>query len=273
MIEVICKTETEIKACLFTQNIAVLMTGVFALSFSGTETPYFILKGDAKLSIEARDSSQPRIVARGSSQPHIEARESSQPHIVARDSSQPRIEAWGSSQPHIEARESSQPHIEASMACQLNIKGAVTGKVHAKTAVTIHGKKSKIIGGKKLFLDLSTPKAWCEYYGIQIKGQKALLFKGLRSDFKSARNGDYTPGTIPICEDWDGGKLECGKGYHLSPHPQMTKEFCTPEKFVAGWVSFKDMAVHPDGDCPQKCKIHKYAEPVWECDEHGERVA
>jgi hypothetical protein len=103
-------------------------------------------------------------------------------------------------------------------------------------------------------------------------GGKALLFKGVLASFKSERGGDYMPGTIPICADWDGGALECGCGYHLSPHPKMTFEFCNTEKFVAGWVNFSDMAVHPNGEYPQKCKIHKYAEPVWECDEDGNPV-
>ena len=69
----------------------------------------------------------------------------------------------------------------------------------------------------------------------------------MKSNYKSERGGDYTPGTTPVCDDWDGGKIECGKGYHLSPHLMMTKEFCRPDKFIAGWVSLSDMAVHPDG--------------------------
>jgi hypothetical protein len=177
-----------------------------------------------------------------------------------------------SSQPSIEARESSQPSIEASIYCQIVIRGKIKGTAHAKTAITCFGQTCDIDGGNVLFVDISTPQKWCEYYGLKIDMDKALLFKGLNKNFKSERGGDYTPGTIPVCADWDGGEIECGAGYHVSPHPQMTKEFCTAEKFVAGWVNFADMAVHPNGQYPQKCKIHKYASPVWECDENGDPV-
>ena len=146
------------------------------------------------------------------------------------------------------------------------------GRVHKSTTVNVFGKKTTLKGGVKKFVILDTPKAWCEYYGVTIKAGKALLFKGVKEDFRSDRGGDYSPGSIPVCTDWDGGVIECGNGYHLSPHPQMTKEFCTPIKYIAGWVKLTDMAIHPDGVYPQKCKIHKYAAPVWECDVSGNPV-
>jgi hypothetical protein len=148
----------------------------------------------------------------------------------------------------------------------------VSGKLHPETAVNIYGTSSKIEGGRQLFIQINTPELWCEYYDVEVLNGRALLFKGVKDGFRSDRGGDYTPGTIPICPDWDGGEIECGKGYHLSPHPQMTKEFCTPTHFIAGWVNLSDMAVHEDGQYPQKCKIHKYAAPVWECDVDGKPI-
>lgn len=159
------------------------------------------------------------------------------------------------------------------MYCQLNIRGNVTGKAHPLTAINYWGALGHIEGGRALVIDLSTPQKWCEFYGVKVEDGKALLFKGVKSDFKSERGGNYTPGTTPICDEWDGGERECGEGYHVSPSPVMTKEFCTPEKFIAGWVNLADMAVHPNGDYPQKCKIHRYAGPVWECDIDGNPVS
>ena len=241
--EIECKTQAELEAAIGGTKTIVLVAGIFSLVLNGIQSPNFILKGSVALSI----------VAWGSSQPHIEA--------------------WGSSQPHIVARENSQPHIVASMNVQLQIRGNVSGTANKLTAINVWGaKKSKIKGGRQLQIRLNTPKLWCDYYGVEIKNGKALLFKGLNSNFKSERGGDYAPGTIPICGDWDGGKIECGRGYHVSPSPRHTHEFCTPKKYVAGWVKLADMAVHEDGDYPQKCKIHKYASPVWECDADGNLV-
>ncbi|MFO0919463.1 MAG: hypothetical protein U0872_14280 [Planctomycetaceae bacterium] len=65
----------------------------------------------------------------------------------------------------------------------------------------------------------------------------------------------YTPGSVPVAPDWDGGEKECGGGLHFSPHPVMTEEFISdPKRFCACPVLLSDIAVHPDGYSPQKVK-------------------
>jgi hypothetical protein len=226
--------------------------------------------------VVAWESSQPHVEAWGSSQPHVVARESSQPHVVAWGSSQPHVEAWGSSQPHVEAWGSSQPHVEAAGYVQLSLRGAVTGKAGKDVAVLKHGTKVKLKGGKHTQVVVKTARQWCDYYGVRVKDGVATLYKGLAEDFTaSPTHGSflYKPGTKPVAPDWDGGNQECGRGLHFSPHPKMTLEFRSDaKKFVACPVALKDIAVHPDGTYPQKCKARGCCAPIWECDINGNRI-
>ena len=100
-----------------------------------------------------------------------------------------------------------------------------------------------------------------------------VLYKGVGTDYKSIRGGDYTPGTKPEAYDWDGGKQECGRGLHFSPSPMHTLEFnsCV-KKFIACPVKAKDIVIHPDGQFPQKVKAKCCCAPVWEVDIDGNRI-
>ena len=279
-------TQSEFDAAVLGKKGVLLTTGAFVLVIHAT-APVITLEGSASLRIEHRQESS-RVVAWGSSS--VEARESSSveawgssrvvawesSRVVARESSS--VVARGSSS--VEARESSS--VEAWESSSVEARGDVFIRLYS--ARIIKASASVLIKDqrrKKTPIDNATvipavvwktAAEWCDYYGVEVKDGAALLFKGVKSNYKSERGGDYTPGTTPVCDDWDGGKIECGKGYHLSPHLMMTKEFCRPDKFIAGWVSLSDMAVHPDGKYPQKCKIHKYTSPVWECDIDGKPV-
>lgn len=81
------------------------------------------------------------------------------------------------------------------------------------------------------------------------------------------------PRSVPAAPDWDGGNRECGGGLHFSPHPRMTSEFHSEAKhFLACPVALADMAVHPDGQYPQKCKAAKCCAPVYEVDIDGRPI-
>lgn len=43
-------------------------------------------------------------------------------------------------------------------------------------------------------------------------------------------------------------------------------------RFIACPVAFAEMAVHPDGQYPQKCKARRLAAPGWEVDIDGNPV-
>jgi hypothetical protein len=157
---------------------------------------------------------------------------------------------------------------------QLSIHGAVQVVATALVAIAIHGCGASVTGGNQTIAPkIDTAERWCEHYGVKIEGDRAILYKGLKEDFTSPHGMSYSPGSIPVATDWDGGKKECGGGLHFSPHPVMTEEFIDdPKRFCACPVLLSDISVHPDGEFPQKVKARGCCAPVWEVDQDGEPV-
>ena len=220
--------------------------------------------------VEARGSSH--VEARGSSHveawesSHVEARESS--HVVAWESS--HVEAWGSS--HVEARGSS--HVEADGAASLRVFDRVSGKAGRQVVIQKHSKLTKIDGGIQIDVELPTTAAdWCAWHGVKVVDGVAMVYKCVNDDFRSARGGDYTPGTIPAATDWDGGAKECGGGYHFSPSAAATRQFASGPKFLACPVALTDMrAPKLDDSYANKIKAAKCCGPVVEVDIYGKPV-
>ena len=147
-------------------------------------------------------------------------------------------------------------------------------KAIASPLVSVHlhsGAKCK--GGVQIEVKQpSTPQEWCEWYGAEIHGGDAILFKAVSDDYCSPKGAVYAPGTETVAEDWDGGKEECGGGLHFSPHPVAALKFNeSATKFVACLVPLDSIAVHHEGSYPEKVK----AERCWnwyECDRNGKRI-
>jgi hypothetical protein len=137
----------------------------------------------------------------------------------------------------------------------VRVYAALKVKCSSSVVIINHG-DTKIEGGHQVKATKpKTVRQWCSFWGVKVTKTVAIVFKGVNDDWKSPRGADYTPGTSPIAEDWDGGKQECGKGLHFSPCPSMTLEFhSTAKKFVACPIKLKDIAVHPEGSYPQKIK-------------------
>lgn len=125
-------------------------------------------------------------------------------------------------------------------------------------------------------VDVSTPKKWCEYYGVEYDDTYALVFKAVGPNFATTQRGfAYVPGTTPSAPDWDGGEQECGRGLHFSPSPGHAEYFhdsLVTVRFVACPVLLTEVAVHPDGDYPEKVKAPRVALPCWEVDRGGKPV-
>ncbi len=123
----------------------------------------------------------------------------------------------------------------------------------------------------------SAPKdaaGWCEEYSVEVKDGVAVLYKGLGEDFHSGHGTDYTPGTIPVASDWDGGLHECGGGLHFSPCPDMTLQFASDaKKFVACPVALADMrAPQASDNYPGKIKARGCCAPTYEVDRAGNPI-
>ena len=207
--------------------------------------------------------------------PDADVRVSSGDVTLVVNDSQPRVVAYGSSQPRVVAYGSSQPRVEAYDSSQLSVTGRVSGSATPQVAVLIEGEAPEIAGGQQTRVMRSTVEQWCAYYGVPIRDGVVTLFKAVGDDFYTVGNYRfaYLPGTTPVAPDWDGGKAECGGGLHFSPRPRAALKFAREAtRFVACPVAVSDLAVHPNGNYPEKVKAKGCCAPVWECDEDGEAV-
>jgi len=265
-------TQTELDAVIKAGNIAVCVSGYFVLWGSS----YAVLRGSSHAELRGssyavlRDSSHAELW--GSS--HSELRDSS--HAELWDSSHAELwgsshaELWGSS--HAVLQDSS--HAEAFGNVFIRLFSCLKIKAGRHVVIIDHGEnKSKITGG--IIIKAYKPKTalqWCLHWGVKAEKKIAILFKGVGEKYMSVKGGNYTPKTIPVALDWDGGKAECGGGLHFSPLPKMTRQFCAPVKYIACPVALEDIAVHPDGEYPEKVKARGCCAPVWEVNENGVKI-
>ena len=100
------------------------------------------------------------------------------------------------------------------------------------------------------------------------------LYKAVDDGFKSGYGFDYTPGTVPVAPDWDGGVQECGGGLHFCAAPWIARSQFnrSATRFVACPILVSDIAFHPGGQLPSKVKAKGCCAPVWECDIDGNPV-
>lgn len=92
-----------------------------------------------------------------------------------------------------------------------------------------HSDAAVIVGGTVIRVKPPTnPVEWCAFYGAAVKDGVAIVYKGVRDDYRSGRGFLYAPGTTQEAPDWDGRVRECGGGLHFSPHPGMTRRTCGP---------------------------------------------
>ena len=185
-------------------------------------------------------------------------------NVESRESSTANVESW----------ESSTANVNAKAFCQLKLSGSLTVVAAATVAIVVLGGNPKIEGGGFIQrLDISTPEKWCDYYGVDVRGGFALLGKIVGENYVSKRGCRYPVGGAPAAPDWDGGQAECGGGLHFSPTPEMAREFdANGEHRLICPVLLTDIAVHPDGEYPQKCKARAVTSPLWEVDAHGEPI-
>jgi hypothetical protein len=204
------------------------------------------------------------VVARESA--HVEARGAARrglgsAHVVARESA--HVEAWGSA--HVEATGAA--FVRAFQTSQVTVKPA------AAVIVMRHATTTQVAGGTIIDVPpVTTAAAWCDYYGVDVTDGIATVFKGVDDHFNSPHGANYAPGTVPIAADWDGGRAECGGGFHFSPRPASTKDFnSAATKFLACRVRLKDMRAPRADDCyPSKIKAKGCCAPCVEVTLWGE---
>ena len=150
-------------------------------------------------------------------------------------------------------------------------------KAAATAIVAIHNKSVKATGGNQIrCAPPATAASWCAFNGIEVQRGIVVLYKAVGPAFESRHNNKflYTPGSIPIAADWDGGKAECGGGLHFSATPKIAKTFHPDAiRYVACPVRIKDLRKPLNDDSyTDKIKGKGCCAPVWEVDEDGNKI-
>ena len=157
-----------------------------------------------------------------------------------------------------------------------------SASVEASRMVAVHNHNPdnkygtvKITGGVVIEVrHAATIEEWFADNLIEPDNGVVTLFKAVDDDFKSGYGFDYTPGSVPVAPDWDGGVNECGGGLHFCAAPWIAKSQFnrSATRFVACPILVSDIAFHPGGQLPSKVKAKGCCAPVWECDIDGNPV-
>ena len=248
-------TQVELDAAIEENENAILeLTGSaeFSLSIFGMGRPIFTLTGSARL------------------------------RLVTLGSSAATVKTWGSSAATVETRDRSAATVDARDYARLALFGkTITAKATAFVSVLLH-RGATADGGRQITVKIDSPRAWCDYYGVEISGSVgdgriAVLYKSVDDDYSTSRGRAagvfYRPGETPMAPDWDGGLAECGGGLHFSPTPKMALEFNIGTHFVACPVLLTDMRMPQDTDGhPNKIKAKGCCEPVYEVNKDGQPI-
>ena len=131
-------------------------------------------------------------------------------------------------------------------------------------------KSSKVKGGTIIDhtdRDKFDGKQWCEYNGVMVKRGIATLYKAVNDKWTTARGFDYSPGSLPKCDDFEADG-NCGHGLHFGPTPvQALAYYPETTKFVAVGVKVSELC-QILGDVA-KCKAPRVVRACVECDIDG----
>lgn len=100
---------------------------------------------------------------------------------------------------------------------------------------------------------------WCAYYGVEVEGDRAYLYKVVDDDLVAGHG--YRPTAYPIdavvyAPDWDD-HYHCGGGLHLAPTPVAAAFWSgqPAERYLRCKVNLADIRSIVDLDSPPKCKV------------------
>jgi hypothetical protein len=118
---------------------------------------------------------------------------------------------------------------------------------------------------------LNNAESFFDFYRVDVKKGKAVVYKLLHANFVSGHGTTYQPGTLATCPDWNA-RAECGGGLHFSPRPFMARKYSNGTRFVACEIEVDGAVVINDfGSKPDKLKA-KFCKVLYECDADGEKV-
>lgn len=226
----------------------------------------------AELDAALRDPIGETIVCRGHSEVRIWGRAS----VSAADQAsvhaagQASVRAWGQASVYA----ADQASVRA--ADQASVRAAGQASVYAGKWVTVRASAGIPVTGGIRIPPITTAADWCAFYGADVDETSGLivLYKAVDPRFRSPHGTDYTPGSTPSAQDWDGGTREYGGGLHFCAHPLDALRFAPEARhYVACPVRLDEIVVHPDAEYPEKVRAPRVAAPCWEVDMHGRPIS
>jgi hypothetical protein len=152
--------------------------------------------------------------------------------------------------------------------------GSSTVRASPLVAIHLHSATVNVTGG--VVLDHSKQSdfngwQWCEYHGVKVESGIATVFKAVNAKWTTDRGVDYSPGSLPSCDDF-ADTDECGGGLHFGPtpfhalayHPDATR-------FVACGVEVSTL--RPINGSTAKCKAPRVVRACVEVDIDGKEIA
>src|SRR3990167_2613167 len=194
------------------------------------------------------------IVARGNSS------------VVARENS--TIEAWGNST--IEAWGNSGCHALSDFCTVTLFAFSVCWKM-SKAKINKKSKTATIITPKEI-------KDWFKKEGIDVKSEKAIVFKRVSKDFKTQEGTKnqtiWNIGAVVEHIKWEPRQNECGEGkYHACSRPYFCDEFRSEkgDKYIAVELAIKDTYAWPNAEFPHKIAFRK-GKILYEVNRLGKKI-
>ena len=250
MIERQVRTQAELDAALKAGEYPILVgNGYFELWDSAT------VSASGSATVSASDSATVRAWDSATVSAWGSATVSASDSATVRAWDSATVRAWDSAT----VRASGSATVRAWGSATVSAKVTVSGGVQVRPPDTVDG------------------PTWCEHHGVDVVDGVATLFKAVQDDWRGPHKTQvvYRPGMTPAAPDWDGGKQECGRGLHFAPTPWQAITWCDDwAHIVACPVRVSDIAAHGfDAQFPDKAKARAVAEPIYEVDRDGNRIA
>ncbi len=189
------------------------------------------------------------------------------------------VDAWGEARVHVwdatTVRAGGSAQVTARGSASVRLKGQASVQASEHVSVIRHGPRTKASGGvvTEVPMRLETADEWCRFYGVEVQGGVATLFKAVDDAYTSQYGTAYTPGSQPEADDWDEGERECGGGLHFSPTPALALQFSPrATRYVACPVRLADIAINGREANAGKVKARGVCAPVYEVDEQGQAL-
>ena len=125
---------------------------------------------------------------------------------------------------------------------------------------------------------ITTNKLWLENQGVEITGEKVILFKKVSKDFKTQENTKnetiWTIGNLIEHGNYNPKTQECGEGkFHACSRPYFCDEFrnLKDDVYIAIEINVDDLYVWSAAMYPHKIAF-RASKVLYQCDRRGNKI-